>query len=182
MAIKFARRRLPGLGTLERVQEVERESVAWQARTLAWIEGHLYDVVAGWTPIPLQDAGKPSSIGWFGEQFDSVALAPRGDLVALMAGAGTKGLLLDPFGFVEREVNRSYYKAEAYRYPLALFTLPDGQTGIVHCPDEYNRLEIEVAATGERLTAAPGREPSDFFYSRLAVSPSGRYLLSAGWV
>ncbi len=46
----------------------------------------------------------------------------------------------------------------------------------------YNRLEIEDARTGEPLTAGPEREPDDFFHSRLAVSPSGRYLLSAGWV
>ncbi|TDP91851.1 hypothetical protein [Labedaea rhizosphaerae] len=163
------------------MQEVKRESVAWAARTLAWIEGHLYDVVSGWTPIPLADPGKPARIGHFGDQFDSVSVAPEGDLVALVAGPGTKGLLLDPLGFVEREVNRSYYQAEAYRYPLALFTLPDGQTGVVHCPHDYNRLEIEVAATGECLTVAE-REPDDFFHSRLAVSSSGRYLLSAGWI
>lgn len=52
----------------------------------------------------------------------------------------------------------------------------------MHCPQAYNRLEIEDARTGERLTAAVGREPQDFFHSRLAASRSGRYLLSAGWV
>ena len=56
----------------------------------------------------MADPGKPSMIGWFGEQFDSVAVAPRGDVVALVTAAGTKGLLLEPFGFVEREVNRSW--------------------------------------------------------------------------
>ncbi len=69
-----------------------------------------------------------------------------------------------------------------YRYPLALFTLPDGRTGLVHCPEEYNRLEIEVAQTGERLTAQEDRDPGDFFHSRLAVSPDGQLLLRAGWV
>jgi len=52
--------------------------------------------------------------------------------------AGTKALLLEPGGKFIREVNRSYYHAEAYRYPLALFTLPDGRTGLVHCLEEYN--------------------------------------------
>jgi len=42
-------------------------------------------------------------------------------------------------------------------------------------------LEIEDARTGERLTSAGGREPQDFCHSRLPVSRSGRYLLSAGW-
>jgi hypothetical protein len=103
-------------------------------------------------------------------------------MVALLAGTGTKGLLLDADGELIREVDRSFYQADAYRYPLALFTLPDGRTGVVHCPQAYNRLEIEDARTGECLTAASGREPQDFFHSRLAVSRSGRYLLSAGWV
>jgi hypothetical protein len=52
----------------------------------------------------------------------------------------------------------------------------------VHCPAEYNRLEIDDAVTGERLTSSENREPADVFHSRLAVSASGRYLLSAGWV
>jgi len=81
-----------------------------------------------------------------------------------------------------REVNRSFYHAEAYRYPLALFCLPDGRTGLVQCPAHYNRLEIEEAATGELLTGSGTRAPADVFHSRLAVSDSGRYLLSAGWI
>lgn len=64
--------------------------------------------------------------------------------------------------------------SEAYRYPVALFTLPDGRTGIAHCPERYNRLEIEDAITGERLTASGQREPRDVFHSRLAVSGDGR--------
>jgi hypothetical protein len=51
----------------------------------------------------------------------------------------------------------------------------------VHCPDEYNRIEIDDASTGERLTRGD-RKPADFFHSRLAGSPGGKRLLSAGWV
>jgi hypothetical protein len=108
--------------------------------------------------------------------------APAGDVVALVMSTGTKALLLEAGGKVIRELNRSYYCAEAYRYPLALFTLPDGRTGLVHCPEHYNRLEVEVARTGEPLTGGQDRDPGDFFHSRLAVSPGGRLLLSAGWV
>jgi hypothetical protein len=57
-----------------------------------------------------------------------------------------------PDGGLIRELGRSYYHADAYRYPLALFTLPDGRTGLVHCPAAYNRLEIEDALTGAPLT------------------------------
>ena len=53
---------------------------------------------------------------------------------------------------------------------------------MARCPEDHNRLEIDDAGTGQRLTAAGTREPQGFFHSRLAVSPSGRYLLSAGWM
>ncbi|OLR95086.1 hypothetical protein [Actinokineospora bangkokensis] len=111
-----------------------------------------------------------------------MVVSPCGEVTALVASTGTKALILDSDGQVIREVDRSYYCAHAYRYPLALFTLLDGRTGLAHCPDSYDRLEVEVALTGERLTTDVDREPQDFFHSRLAVSPDGRYLLSAGWV
>ncbi|MEV4319753.1 hypothetical protein [Actinocrispum sp. NPDC049592] len=149
-------------------------------RTLVWQGGELYDVSVGWYRI---DDGEHSrrSAG-YGSRFDAVTVSPRGDVVALTDTLGTKALLVSADGNVIREFDRSYYYADRYRYPLALFTLPDGRTGLAHCPDDYNRLEIEVAETGERLTEGAGRKPADFFHSRLAVSASGRYLLSAGWI
>lgn len=108
--------------------------------------------------------------------------SPAGDLAALLQTTGTKGLLLKADKRLLREVNRSFYHAEAYRYPLVLFTLPDGRTGLIHCPARYNQLEIEEAVTGDPLVARGERTPKDVFHSRLAVSVSGRYLLSAGWV
>jgi hypothetical protein len=83
---------------------------------------------------------------------------------------------------VVRELNRSYYQAAKYRYPVALFTMQDGRTGLVHCPFEYNRLDVEDALTRRLLTVGESPERADIFHSRLMVSPSGRYLLSAGWV
>lgn len=147
-----------------------------------WIRGELYDVAAGWRSIPLDGASGSRRFIAYGNQFDAAVVSPRGDVVALMASTGTKCLLLASDGRPIREVNRSFYQADAYRYPLDLFTLPDGRTGLVHCPEAYNQLDVEVAVSGERLTAADERKPADIFHSRLAVSPSGRYLLSAGWV
>lgn len=151
------------------------------AKALVWLDGTLYDVAAGWRSIPLDGSPGSAKFGEYGPQFDAAVAAPKGDVVALVASTGTKALLLAPDGRIIRELNRSYYQAEAYRYPLALWTLPDGRTALAHCPTEYNQLELEVATTGEPLTTGD-RSPVDFFYSRLAVSPSGRYLLSAGWV
>lgn len=155
---------------------------AAKARALVWLEGTLYDVAAGWRSFPLDGSPGSSRFSGYGKQFDAAVVSPRGDVVALIATNGTKALLLRSDGRLIREVDRSFYHAEACRYPLALCTLPNGRTGLVHCPDHYNRLEVEDALTGERLTTGVDREPDDFFHSRLAVSPSGRYLLSAGWV
>jgi hypothetical protein len=153
------------------------------ATTLVWIQDQLYDVAAGWHSIPLDgSAGSRRHSRFSGGQFDAVTVSPSGDVVAMVTSTGTKGLLVTPDCRLIREIDRSHYHADAYRYPLALCTLPDGRTGLVHCPERYNRLEVEVAATGERLTAGTDRDPEDFFHSRLAVSPDGRYLLSAGWV
>lgn len=150
--------------------------------SLVWHDGALVDVAAGWRRYALDGSVPVSRYTGYGPGFDAVVMAPAADVVALVRSTGTKALLLEPGGKVIRELNRSYYCAEAYRYPLALFTLPDGRTGLVHCPEQYNQLEIEVARTGERLTGGRDRDPEDFFHSRLAVSPDGRFLLSAGWV
>lgn len=152
------------------------------ATSLIWVDGHLVDVSAGWRSVPLTGGEPQNRYTAYGSEFDAAVVSPNGDLVLLVVSAGTKGLVLDSAGRVVREVNRSFYHADAYRYPGTLFTLPDGRTGLVHCPEQYNRLEIEDALTGERLTADSGRQPKDVFHSRLAVSADGRYLLSAGWL
>jgi len=147
---------------------------------MAWMGDRLVDVADGWRslyPGLLERRFAP-----YGDPFDAAVTAPAGDVCALVASAGTKGLLLGPNGQIVREINRSYYQAEAYRYPLALFTLPDGRTALAHCPERYNRLEIEVPSTGELLTRTGERRPSDIFHSRLAVSGDGKLLLSAGWL
>lgn len=159
--------------------EWERHELEVQAASLLWYANDLYDVAGGWTKL----TGEPESSRWapFGE-FDTAVMSPGEDLVALVDSVGTKALLMRPLGPVIREVNRSWYHASDYRYPLALFTLPDGRTGLAHCPQEYCRLEFEVAETGEPLTAAADREPPDVFHSRLMVRKDGSHLLSAGWL
>jgi hypothetical protein len=165
------------------VHETERvELPAAGARALAWVGGQLFDVAAGWAHHPLDGSEETRRYSGYGPGFDAATVAPNRDVVALVQSTGTKGLLLDADSGLIREIDRSYYCAEAYRYPIALFTLPSGRTAVVHCPKDYNRLEIEDAWSGELQTGGVARDPQDFFHSRLAVSSSGRYLLSAGWV
>jgi hypothetical protein len=111
--------------------------------------------------------------------FDAGITSASGRYSAVYQERGTKGVLLERERLV-RELNRSYYQARNSDYPLALGTLGDGREVVVHCPDEYNVLQIEDAASGERLTAG-SREPQDVFHSRLSLSPDGRYLLAVGW-
>lgn len=85
-------------------------------------------------------------------------------------------------GEAVREINRSYYHADVYEYPIAPFRLASGREVLAHCPESYCQLDIEDVATGEVLTRSSTRKPADIFHSRLAVSPDGRRLVSAGWV
>jgi len=167
------------------VREIERfEFPVPGTRTLAWVGDTLYDVAAGWRSFPLD--GSPGGPWWedydYGEQFDAVTVSPLGDVIALTTSTGTQGVLLEPDGSVIRELDRYDDQADAYRYPLTLFTLPNGRTGLVHCPNHSGRMDIEDAVTGEPLTLSAEESGADLYCSRLAVSPSGRYLLTAGWV
>lgn len=117
----------------------------------------------------------------YGYRFDSVTQSPDCRYVVLYEKRGTKAIVLKD-GRLLREINRSFYFAEAYDYPITLFDLPDGRPVIAHCPHRHNRLEIELLETGECLTQSAAREFDDIFYSGLATSPSGKMLMSAGWV
>lgn len=148
--------------------------------SLCWAGDTLIDWVRGGVVFGLDGTITDPHRGW-AYRFDVALQSPSGRYAVIYERLGTKALLLDR-GKLVRELNRSYYQADAYEYPIALFEHADGRTLIAHCPEEYNRIDIDEAATGKRLTAAPDRNPTDFFHSRLAVSPRGSRLLSAGWI
>ncbi|OPG09358.1 hypothetical protein B1R27_06225 [Streptomyces sp. GKU 895] len=153
--------------------------VTAEAQSLVWDGDELVDVVGGgrrWGPDGVE---RPASV-IYGSPFDRSVVSPSGRYSVIYAERGTKALLLDGDRLV-RELNRSYYQADAYDYPVALGMLRDGREVLVHCPEEYNVLEVEDADSGERLTDGD-RQPKDVFHSRLAVSPDGTHLLSAGWL
>jgi hypothetical protein len=127
--------------------------------------------------------GKVKEIGsyQFAYSFDSAITSEDGVYSVIYKKLGTKGLLLKNGKFL-REINRSYYHAETYEYPIAFAQLKDGRSILIHCPDDYCRLDFEEVETGNRLTNHINRKPSDFFHSRLEVSPSNTTLLSKGWV
>jgi hypothetical protein len=113
-------------------------------------------------------------------RFDAATASPDGRFAVIYEKLGTKGLLLDN-GKIVRELGRSFYCADAYEFPVALFNDANGRLLLAHCPRLYCGIELEEVETGRVLTASDARKPADFFHSRLAASPGGRKLLSAGW-
>ena len=157
-------------------------------RSLAWAGDDLIDWIGG-TRITLEGAVSRFGSGYT-YRFDGAA--GLGDVGVTFETLGTKGRLVRangqlaqqswvPLGFDElRELDRSYYHATDYGYPVCLLTLPDGRAAIAHCPRCYDTLELELL-DGTPLTRRP--EPAeDVFHARLAASPDGRWLLSNGWV
>lgn len=149
----------------------------YQPRALCWHGDELIDW-AGIIRYQLDGTSSDPRIN-YPYRFDHAVSSASGEYVVLYELLGTKGLVLKGDRPV-REINRSFYHAHVYEYPVVLFALPDGREVIAHCPDHYNVIEIEEVKSGKRLTTRSG-EAADFFHSRLQVSPDGRYLLSAGW-
>jgi hypothetical protein len=162
------------------IGEIDRKTFAWSdVKSLAWIGDDLVDVAAGGRRLePDGTVTNPHVVYAF--PFDRAVGSPSGMYSVLYTTLGTKGLVLKQ-GRLVREINRSYYCANSYEYPIALGRLDDGREVIAYCPEEYNRIEIEELESGRRLTTRDSESP-DFFHSRLQISPDGRYLLSAGWV
>jgi len=147
--------------------------------SLIWQGDELVDWVRGGSRYRLDGSMERSYLN-YAYRFDHVVSSSNGEYIAVVEKLGTKGLLFKSGRFL-REINRSYYCAENYEYPVAFLTLPDGQTGLIHCPDKYCKLEIEEAESGKRLTQRT-TEPQDFFHSRLSVSADSGYIASSGWV
>jgi hypothetical protein len=144
-----------------------------KARSLVWSGDALVDIVGGGASVGLDGAATPRTVNW-AYMFDRALVSPSGCFQVLYAALNTKGLVVATESGGVREIDRSYYEAHVYEYPVAVGALPDGREVLVHCPDGYNRLAIEMLAGGERLSAATDKA-SDVFHSRLQLSPGGRY-------
>lgn len=152
--------------------------VEWDVRSLAWDGDDLVDWVLGKRCSP--DKTEININVCYLYRFDCVFTSRDGTYLALVERLGTKGVIVKNGTFL-REINRSYYHADCYDYPLTFLTLPDGSTGIAHCPDEYNTIQIEYADSGNKA-GFPGLTSDDFFHSRLSISEDNRFLVSAGWI
>jgi hypothetical protein len=147
--------------------------------SLHWHGDELVDWVNSGVRYNLDGSYTTSSMN-FVYRFDAAVVSFDGMYSAIFERLGTKGLIFKVGTFI-REINRSYYCADEYEYPITFLRLPDDRMAIAHCPEEYCKLEIEDVETGERLTRRDSTG-EDFFHSRLSVSDDGRYLASSGWV
>lgn len=154
---------------------------AQNIRSLCWVDEALVDWVGGGASYFLDSKVKQPSI-FYPYRFDAALISPSKEYTVLFERFGTKGVIVQNNDRVVREINRSYYYAHAYEYPINILRLPTGQEVLVHCPNEYNCIEIEDLATGQRLTRDAKRDPSDIFHSRFTTNTIGSYLVSAGWV
>jgi hypothetical protein len=148
-------------------------------RSLCWQNEELVDSVGGGARFRLDGSTVPTHICW-ADRFDAAIMSRDGTYSVIYEKLGTKGLVLRGNKLL-REINRSFYQAEVYEYPIAILNLPTGAVALAHCPEAYNRLEIEEIESGNKLTLRQDESP-DFFHSRLQISNDGAYLLSAGWV
>lgn len=131
------------------------DTKAAQVRSLVW-QGHdLVDWCRGGIRWDRDGNCHPSGI-MTAYAFDAAVGSPSGDYYGIFMRTGTKGVL----GRTStkrhfREINRSYYFANVYEMPIAFAVLPDGRQVLIHCPEKYNRLEIEDIESGERLGYRP---------------------------
>jgi hypothetical protein len=155
--------------------------------TLNWLGDDLVDLADGGRRFHLDGTITDSNLSWGGLDFDFAVVSHSGRYAALGQRLGTKCLLLEIQNsrpHLLRELNRSYYQSSVYEYPVAFVGGNEGEL-LLHCPEDYCRLEIEkVASTDFKLkhSGLEVRKPADFFHSRLTVSPSGKKFFSAGWV
>ncbi|MFC9745052.1 hypothetical protein [Streptomyces niveus] len=152
-----------------------------EVRSLVWDGDDLLDPVGGWRRWSPDGTEHRRERRKFGRPYDRAVTSPSGRWTVVYGERGTNGPLLDGRRVV-RELTRDEYHAEDFDHPVGLGALSDGREVLVHCPEAYNRLQIEDVATGERLAVAPDEPELSPFHSRLTVSPGGRWLMSAGWV
>lgn len=149
-------------------------------QTITWFNNTVVDWASAGQQYALDGSQRQLYEYSFGAlDFNGAICSADGQYAFIYQKLGTKGLLLKR-GTLLREINRSYYYANAYEWPVAFVTV-DGTTYLIHCPKKYCRLDFENVETGEMITDMPGREPRDFFHSRLEISSDGTHLLSKGW-
>lgn len=101
-------------------------------RSLVWNGDELIDWAGGGTRFLLSGETVPNPV-YYPYAFDASVMSPSGEFAVIYTRLGTKGLVLHR-GQILREINRSYYHAGAYEYPIALARLGNGREVLIHSP------------------------------------------------
>ncbi|WP_110515071.1 hypothetical protein [Herpetosiphon llansteffanensis] len=171
----------------DRISALGVRSLTWHNnRLIDWLDGMSYQL----------DGTSERFHAGYDKEYDSAIQSPSGNLAVIYQRLGTQAMLIDRHKPV-RKLTRDPYHAEIYEYPVVFLQVSKEPELLIHCPTRYLKLEVEAARTG-RTRLAPGtsfikrlrlwfsesdgRNPEDMFHSRLAISPGGTWLLSAGWI
>ena len=120
----------------------EYRIAATDVKSLCWLDRRLVDWVGGGRVYSLDAGVQRTKHGDFAYRFDSALISPSCRFAVIYERLGTKGVLLE-HGQIVREINRPYYYAHAYEYPVAFVRLGDGRELLAHCPDRYHRIDME---------------------------------------
>jgi hypothetical protein len=85
-------------------------------RSLCWRGDELVDWVGGGRAFAADGTERPATVIQ-GYRFDVATASPDGRFAVIYERLGTKGLLLHD-GRIVREIDRSFYFADAYEYPV----------------------------------------------------------------
>jgi hypothetical protein len=125
--------------------------------------------------ISLSGAIQPPDI-YHSYRFDSAIASLSGRFTALFEKLGTKALLLD-HGKLSRELNRSYYCADLYEYPISFLSLLDGTEAIAHITARPNWPLTNSYSRQSNRTAGckGGREILKISHAQRIEFPGRRY-------
>jgi len=160
---------------------IKRETIEFNQKpfSLNWKDETLVDWVDGGSQFSLNGVYKHSGRG-YSYRFDSAIQSDNGVYSVVYEKLGTKALILKN-GEILRELNRSYYCANSYEYPIQFLKI-ENKYAIVHCPQEYNLIQIEYVESGDLVTKIENRNADDCFHSRFRINQSNSLLLNTGWV
>jgi hypothetical protein len=110
-----------------------------------------------------------------GKALSALHTSPDGRYAAVVLDRGSKGVVVDlGSGAVVLELDRGSYQVHVTAFPVAF--LPGGR---VAAASDWNQLSVFDLATGALLHST---DAGQHFHGRLAVSPTGRWLLDDSWV
>src|SRR5918993_3491560 len=110
--------------------EVQRFTIPIEqpVRSLCWDGDFLVDWAGGGIRYSLEGRSSRLRKIYYPYRFDRAVILPNTEYTILYEVLGTKGLVLKN-GEQVREINRSYYFANAFEFPVTALLLPDGTPG-----------------------------------------------------